>query len=251
MDLDAQNSIVWRGRWIQNHKFSVLPYRNIYSGLRNMDNASELRNIHTFYRRQYRIKNTPIKSARLYITTDDTYKLYINGELAGLGPAQSFPFAYNYNTLDVTDFLKSGEDVVFAVHVYYLGLFTHSYLSADNLEGMIFQLEVEYDDGSMDRMVSDSSWKYCECGVWTGTAVYGYTTQFTEDMDMRKYPRGWRNKDFNDSNWTPVYVRAAPYPSPYTMVPQSIPTLDFIYLRVVIFPTFEIFNQTVKPVEHF
>lgn len=231
VDTDTYRSIIWRGRWIQNHRFALLPYRNIYSGLRNDENASEIRNVHTFFRKSWHIKNKAIRTAHLYITADDTYKLYINGEFAGLGPAQSFPFSYAYNVLDITGFVKSGEELLLAIHVYYLGLFTHSYLSADNLQGLLVQLEIQYEDGFMERMVSDSSWKYLDCDAWTGRLAYGYNTQFTEDIDLRKIPRDWREKGFDDSGWTPAYVRAAPYPSPYTLVPQSTPTLDYIYLH--------------------
>ena len=45
-------------------------------------------------------------------------------------------------------------------------------MSADNLSGMIAQLEIEYEDGERQIVVSDRSWICCECDAYTTSYTY-------------------------------------------------------------------------------
>lgn len=56
----------------------------------------ELKNIHMLVRRKLNIPKAHGR-IRLRITADDYYKLYINGEFVGQGPAQGYLFCYYWN----------------------------------------------------------------------------------------------------------------------------------------------------------
>lgn len=210
---------LWRGYWITSHRFYHLPACRPYGHDRKPEFNSETQNIHTLFRKNFTQIRGGIKSARLFITADDVYKLYFNSEFIGEGPAQSYPFSYNYNCYDVTDLIKQGENAI-GVHVYYQGLFNIYLVSADNLCGMICQLEINYDDGSVEFVTTDSSWKYTECDAYMPTFVYGYQTQFSEDIDMRKILHGWYNTSYNITNWNKSLIAARPYPTEYNLIPQ-------------------------------
>lgn len=211
-------STEWRGYFITSRRFYHLPVAHTYGYNRLPEFNSEIQNVHTLFKKDFAIKETPIKSAKLFITGDDLYKLCVNSEFVGEGPAQSYPFAYNYNCYDVTDLLSSGENSIF-VHVYYSGLFNIYLMSADNLCGLIAQLEIEYADGSREYIVSDKSWKYKECEAFSSRFVYGYQTQFSEDIDLGKY----KNDLFGEEGWESAYNSAKPYPIEYNLVPQITP----------------------------
>ncbi len=215
----------WLGYWITSYRFYHLPSCHQYGHDRKPEFNSEIQNIHTLFRKSFTAKKKKVSSAKLYITGDDLYKLYLNGDFIGEGPAQSYPFAYNYNCYDVTELIKPGENSI-GVHLYYQGLFNIYLLSADNLCGMMAQLEITYDDGSCDTIVSDRSWKYCECSAYTPSYVYGYQTQFSEDIDFRKIPRGWTEIGFDCASWKSALVCAKPYPTEYNLIPQITPTVE-------------------------
>lgn len=220
----------WRGYWITSHRFYHLPACRPYGHDRKPEFNSETQNIHTLFRKNFtQSRRDRIKCARLFITADDVYKLYFNSEFVGEGPAQSYPFSYNYNCYDVTDLIKHGENSI-GVHVYYQGLFNIYLVSADNLCGMICQLEIVYDDGSVEYVTTDSSWKYIECDAYMPTFIYGYQTQFSEDIDTRKIPHGWLDAAFNLTNWQKSLIAARPYPTEYTLVPQI--TLPVIHRKL-------------------
>lgn len=215
----------WVGYWITSHRFYHLPSSHKFGHDRKPEFNSEIQNIHTLFRKTFTAKDTDVKCAKLYITGDDLYKLYLNSEFVGEGPAQSYPFAYNYNCYDVTDLIKPGANTI-GVHLYYQGLFNIYLLSADNLSGMIAQLEITYEDGSREVIASDRGWKYTECTAYTSKYLYGYQTQFSEDIDFGKIPRGWLDFDCDDTAWDKAIVCANPYPTEYSLLPQITPTVE-------------------------
>lgn len=224
----------WKGYWITSKRFYHIQGVHTYGYNRLPEFNSEIQNVHTFFAKSFDLKRTDIKKAKLFITGDDLYKLYLNSEFVGEGPAQSYPFSYNYNCYDVTDLMKPGENQIF-VHIYYSGLFNIYLLSADNLCGMIMQLEIEYEDGSFDFIVSDKSFKYKECDAFTPAYVYGYQTQFSEDIDLGKY-----KKDLLiNETWQNAYNAAKPYPIEYNLVPQPTPPV-FHY---------KVYPETIKKIE--
>ena len=68
----------------------------------------------------------------------------------------------------------------------------------------ILQLEVEYDDGKTQRVVTDPSWRV-DPGPVTYNDVFG-----GEDYDARRAPRGWDTPGFDDRNWSHAVTLVRP-----------------------------------------
>ncbi len=215
----------WKGYFITSHRFYHLPACRQYGHDSYSEFCSETKNIHTFYRKEISV-DKKVRRAKLFITADDLYKLYINGDIVGEGPAQSYPHAYNYNCYDITDLLKNGENTI-AVHVYYQGLFNIYMVSADNLSGMIAELEIEYQDGEKELIVTDRSWKYTECDAYMGSKILGHQTLFSEDIDMSKLKKGWKENGYNTEDWSDALVTAKPFLPEYNLVPQITPPVSY------------------------
>lgn len=62
------------------------------------------------------------------ITADDYYKLQINGEIIGQGPAQRYYFCYYWNEYNIGEFLQNGEKEI-VIDLYYHGLACRAYNS--------------------------------------------------------------------------------------------------------------------------
>ena len=99
------------GKWITDAEFYQLPPRNVFhKQLQPIDlPCDEHRNRHILFRRVFSLREQP-KNAKIFISADDYYKLYINGRFVGQGPAPSYHFQYNYNEFDGTEFLTEGEN---------------------------------------------------------------------------------------------------------------------------------------------
>jgi len=220
----AGEAVDFSGYFITSERFYHLPAIRQYGHDRKPEFSGEIQNIHTLFRKSFTSENKAVADAKLFITGDDLYKLYLNGSFVGEGPAQSYPFAYNYNCYDVTDLIRSGANTI-AVHLYYQGLFNIYLVSADNLSGLIAELVITYCDGTSERIVTDRSWRYTECDAYTPEYIYGYQTQHSENIDLNRIDTDWISGDYCDTDWQYAIVTARPYPPEYNLVPQITPTV--------------------------
>ena len=215
------------GKWITDAEMGSLESRNVFHRqLEPMEiDCSCHRNRHILFRKRFSLPEN-IGEAKIYVTADDYYKLYINGAFVSQGPAPSYHFNYNYNVIDVTDYLKSGENVI-AAHTYYQGLINRVWQSGDNRHGFICDLVV---DGET-VLVSDGTFLVHTHTAYTETGVCGYDTQLLERYDGRADEVGFERVDFDDSAWENATVH--PY-SDHVLTEQKSHSLVF---------------ETVKPVK--
>ena len=179
-----------------------------------------------YFRKEFTLGKT-VKSAMLYVSGLGYYELYLNGDKIGdyvLAPANTNydkrnmrHLLYNYsdrsktrvlyNTFDISDMLIRGE--------YALGIILGNgwYNQRDRRdEGwmwfdtprFILQLEIEYDDGTLEKIISDNTWK-----VSTGPLLHDGI--FTGEVyDARLENVGWNSPGFDDSDWKKAIMVRAP-----------------------------------------
>ncbi len=176
------------------------------------------KNNHMLVRKVFNIDSV-LKDTKINITADDYYKLYINGNFIGQGPAQSYYFSYNFNTYEISKYLVEGENII-AVHVFYQGEINRAYNSGDLRQGII--AEIFDENGSV--LATDGSWMYTQAREFTSLKTIAYDTQFEERIDERLKIRGWKKPDFDDSNWQNVKVKTN---HDYTFIKQITPPLSF------------------------
>ncbi len=185
------------GKWITDEEFYALPPRNVF--FRQLErvtlDCSEHRDRHILFRRKFHLTRKPT-SAKIYISADDYYKLYINGSFAGQGPAPAYRFRYNYNVIDVTEFLREGENTL-AVHTLYQGLVNRVWVSGDCMHGLILDLLA---DGETVLSSDESFLAHPHTG-YRELSTVGYNTQFMEEYDSNAPEVGFEKPDFDDSAW--------------------------------------------------
>ena len=149
----------------------------------------------------FELKNKKIESATLYATARGIYEISINGEKVGddfLAPGLSqYNKHHYYQTYDVTDMLKAGENGIQALlgegwwsgDITYGGG-TRNYFG-DQL-ALLACLEVRYADGSSTKVVTDpATWEV----TTDGPAVYASFFQ-GQITDARK--------TLDDAEWVPA-----------------------------------------------
>ena len=225
-DISVKKNIEWKAFWLHDPIFKKQPVIQPVDAKRSKYLRTEVQNRHTLFRKEFEIKNIPIKSAKLYITADDCYKAYINGKFLAYGPAQALAFAYNYNAFEIKKLLKPGLNTL-SFHVFYQGMLNMALISADNLNGMICMLEIEYKGGNVQRISSDHTFKCYPLMAYSSDKVFGYETQFAENIDLNLFPYGCNQTGYQDCDWITTFISAIPYPMSYTLVPQITPTVSF------------------------
>ena len=215
------------GKWISDSVFAPREPRNVFH--RQLQKISlpldEHSDSHILFRKKFMLKKAP-ENAKVYITADDFYKLYINGKYIAQGPAPAYHNCYNYNEIDVTEYLTDGENTV-AVHTYYQGLINRVWQSGDQRHGLIMDLEVD----GRTVVCSDESFKTIPHDGFREVGTAGYATQFLEEYDSRAAQVGFEQPDHDDSGWS--WAKRSRV-SDHTLMPQESAMLVF---------------ETIKPVD--
>lgn len=212
------------GKWICDTRFASLTplhlYHKEHEPFEMPPHPPELKNVHMLVRKTFVMP--AFQACILRIAADDYYKLYINGRFVAKGAANGYHFHYYYNEMDVSAFLREGENVI-AAEVYYPGLVNRVWNSGDLRQGMAADLIA---DGKI-LLCTDETWKYTISRAYTSQETIGYQTQFVEDYDSNLEETGWRECGFDDAGWEACAVRETDYtfcdtPAPVVVVyPQA------------------------------
>ncbi|HVZ57825.1 MAG TPA: glycoside hydrolase family 78 protein [Chitinophagaceae bacterium] len=153
-----------------------------------------------------------VRSAMVYISSRGMYEAELNGKRIGdayLTPGwTSYKSRLQYQVYDVTSLVRSGANAI-GVTVGSgwfrtpLGWVANHELYGRKV-GLLFQLEIEYVDGSHARMVSDGSWKSSDGPIRSSEIYNG------EDYDARLEKTGWSEPGYPDQSWKGVQVRDYP-----------------------------------------
>jgi alpha-L-rhamnosidase len=156
----------------------------------------------------------PVKRATVYASALGIYELHLNGQRVGkvyFTPGwTNYHKRVYYNTYDVTSQLKRGANALGALlgDGWYCGYYAWGQKSQwyGKDPRLMVQLEVEYEDGSSDRIVTDESWK-CAYGPWReGDLIMGAA------YDARRELAGWDEPGLDDSNWRSAAVSSTGVP---------------------------------------
>jgi len=108
-----------------------------------------------------------IRNARMIITADTRYRLFINGEWVNDGPCRSWPAHYQYDEFDVTPYLRTGENELRVIAKFFgVGTFHQIPQQA----GLLVQLDERPVESEPVTIISDGSWEAADAGGWFSRA---------------------------------------------------------------------------------
>jgi len=157
----------------------------------------------------------PVRAARAYVSGLGYAELYLNGKKVSdhvLDPGFTrFDRRVLYVVHDVTAALQPGKNAVGAI----LGNGYFNQHADDVWElskapwratpRLLLQLQVTYQDGTTDTVVSDDSWHVAESAIVFDGIHNG------EIYDARREKSGWATADYvEDATWSPALVVTAP-----------------------------------------
>jgi alpha-L-rhamnosidase len=183
--------------------------------------ADSPHNFYMYARRSFELP-AAVDSAKVRVTADSRYKLYVNGELVGQGPVKSDRRWLYYDEWDIARFLKPGKNVVAAL-VHHYGEWTFSYMHGRG--GFILEAEIASAGGGRVRVLTDSNWKAIPSEAWWPDIDRMSVQQgFPEIYDSRKEPAGWNEADFDDGAWPVAVELGRPPVDPWPrLIPRTTP----------------------------
>jgi alpha-L-rhamnosidase len=197
----------WEGTWISAGKGPAgdmePPSGDEYDDLANGLAPSP------YLRKEFSL-DKPVRRARMYATARGVYELYINGNRVGndvLAPGWTdYERRIQYQTYDVTPLLVDGPNALGAVlgDGWFAGFFGFDPKHRGALYGprpqLLAQLDVEYEDGTMESLATDGSWSCSKGPILYSDLLMG------ESYDARREMPGWAEPGFEDSGWYGVEV---------------------------------------------
>lgn len=154
----------------------------------------------------------PVSRAVLYVTARGIIELYLNGGRVGrdlFAPEWTdYRRRIQYRAYDVTGLVAQGANafgVVLADGWYagYLAWYEKRANYGDRTSALL-QMEVEFQDGTRQTVVSDGSWRCAAGPILSADFLLG------ESYDARREMPGWDSAGFADSGWNQVAVVGRP-----------------------------------------
>ena len=194
------------------------------------------------FRKNFKLTEKP-KSFIVHVSADNHYRLFVNGQYFLRGPARGDLSHWFYETVDIAEYLQSGENIIAAEVVNWGPKRSFSYFS--QMTSFILQ-----GDSDSEKMVNTSgeSWKCVHNQAFNPKIVNWMTDRSTIDFGLYvgnptdsiradKYPWGWQNSDFDDSGWLPAkwadiaggrnaqYAGGILYSGGKLLIPRRVPVL--------------------------
>jgi len=152
------------------------------------------------FRKTFEVPDEGWDTARICLTADSRYVLYLNGERIGRGPVRSWPFEQSYDTHEVGHLLRPGEANTLAVLVLHFGVSTFYYLRGRG--GLLAQLDLMHGDEPARTIATDTSWKTARYLAQDSRSPrMSCQHAFAERIDARTWDPGWTKTGFDDSSW--------------------------------------------------
>lgn len=168
-----------------------------------------------------------VVKARLYASALGIYEFQINGKRVGddmLAPGYTmYSKRVESLTYDVTDLIDEGDNAVAATlgEGWYAGkllMRKRDELLASTPK-LLAQLELTYDDGRVETIVTDGAWRATNDGpIRAGGYYHG------EDYDASKELGAWSATGYDDSAWTPV--KSTALAGEPLVVPKRMPPVE-------------------------
>ena len=203
----------WKGQWITDGDYHFT--------------EAKVSPVPMVFRREI-TTDKPIARARLYATAMGVYEVELNGKKLGdryFAPGfTSYKSYLQYQTYDVTPFM-TGHDTLTATVAggWAVGsfVFTRKNRVTADRQALLAELRIEYEDGSVEVIGTDSSWQVTEDGPVRMADIYD-----GETYDATKETTGWHNAAPETLKITPAITAeyGAPVKAHEVMHPVAVTT---------------------------
>ena len=157
------------------------------------------------FRKEFFVQDKEIESARVYMTALGSFALSVNGERVLDDYFAPGKLAYNkqlsYVTYDITDFLSQGENNALGIvllHGWYdraVG-YPEIWNPWGDKNALLGKMEIRYQDGSVEEIVTDASFSYCTDGPVRDDDLYQ-----GEFYDANCEKTGFDTAGFTEEGW--------------------------------------------------
>ncbi len=162
----------------------------------------------------------------VHLSGDARYRLFVNGKPVVFGPQRSDVGHWRYETVDLAPFLKNGKNML-AAWVWNQGE-QSAWAQFSHQTGLLVQGHAETES----VVNTDASWKVTENYAYAPLANTSHTIGPFDQLYAQRYPWGWEQPGFNDTQWAFAVATGPADPmgreanNPRRLLPRTIPLLE-------------------------
>ncbi|MGD0864177.1 MAG: alpha-L-rhamnosidase N-terminal domain-containing protein [Rhizomicrobium sp.] len=226
--------------WTPRQEIDPRGSRSVYLG---EPRRPDEKNRWFFFRRIVDLAAEP-DEAKLSITVDGRYHLFVNGVRTGRGPVRCSPLYQRFDSYDLSGSLSAGRNIIgVLVHTY--GIDTAFYETTKGMwqptfgDGGLWVDGHMRIDGETVHISTTDDWRCTQSDAWTREMPQSnHSLGFIEDLDATKLPTEWTSLDFDDADWDiarPMIAGGGEPESTYggmetrpfpVLLPRGIPQLE-------------------------
>ncbi len=169
----------------------------------------------------------------VHVSADNRYKLYVNGEVVSMGPARGDTYHWNYETVDIANFLKAGKNSIAAV------VWNEAQHRPEAQISVRTAFIIQGQTAAEDVINTNESWKCIQDLAYQPIPGYFFAASKGQLVDMQKRVRGdWTKLDFDDSGWSAAgqlfdgKLKGMSDGLAWQLVPSSLPQMELKYQRI-------------------
>lgn len=205
----------WEAQWISYPDVSLLDYGVFH------------------FRKTLNLSEKPSKFI-VHISGDNRYRFFVNGTEVCKGPARGDLANWRFETIDISKYLKAGDNVLSSV-VWNFGD-DKPLAQISNKTAFI----VQGNDSAESIINTDKTWKVYKNESYTSPILQSSHTVvgLGVDVDGNKYPYGWEQINFNDNAWKQPVLLGNGIPRgkstfwDWGLVPRNIPFMEYKFQRI-------------------
>lgn len=198
------------------------------------------------FRKNFELSKVP-NSFPIYVSADNKYKLYVNGQLVSLGPAKGDVKHWFYEKVELAPYLQKGSNII-AAKVWNEGEFRQEAQISFNTGFIVQGTTLE-----SHILNTNESWKSIQDFSYQPIVVRGYSSDPNivkvpgyyvagpgEKIEFSKQIRGWEKLSFNDIDWKNAKSISPGIPkntigldagNSWRLVPSFLPPMELKYQR--------------------
>lgn len=217
----------WQAQWIWKMRAAVA--------------ATEGKHELIYFRRSFTVDAAGDSRLVVRVSADSRYRLYLNGTSVSVGPCKGDRFTHHYETVDLTEYLQPGMNVLAAKVLHFvvsepfiLGVggpasVWRSNTGAFFLEGLL----TDQNDCVITELGTNEEWVYLEdqaLSFHPGELETLYVGG-VERVNGALLPHGWEKIEYDDRHWSKAAIITSAYDptygqlTPWPLVPRPIPPL--------------------------
>lgn len=191
----------------------------------------QVRNEYVYFRNEINLAD-PVNQAVIHLYASSRYLLFVNEIFINFGPARAYPEHPEYDSYDISPYLKAGRNVI-AVKALYNGI--ENFQVPDSRPGFIAWGSVAHAGGKIS-LETPGNWRCKKSTGYDQNAVrFSFACAAMEVFDARKEGFDWNAMETNTQDWQkPIVITDQNVWG--KLLPRSIPhlTRDEIIAKQVI-----------------